>query len=63
MTERSTILCTKDQPWDHQPRPGTIILHPDADEVGEQRDGWPGGDLVDVRCPNCGHVWTKELPQ
>ncbi len=32
-------------------------------EVGEQEDGWPGGDIVTYECPNCGTRWKQELPQ
>lgn len=38
-------------------------LHPQAHEVGEQQDGWPGGDIVRMQCEVCGHRWTEELPQ
>ena len=58
-----TIMCTAEDPWDGKSSPGTMILHPDAREVGEQRDGWPSGDLVERRCPNCGYEWKQELPQ
>lgn len=37
--------------------------HPDAKSVGDQRDGWPSGDLQDYKCPNCGKEFTVELPQ
>jgi hypothetical protein len=40
-----------------------MILHPDARKIGDQRDGWPSGDLVTMRCPHCGWEWEKELPQ
>ena len=56
-----TFICTKERPW----TPGVTdfpIIHPDATE-GEQHDGWPSGDYVEMRCPNCGHEWEKELPQ
>ena len=32
-------------------------------EVGEQKPGWPGGDIVTMECPNCGLSWEAELPQ
>lgn len=38
-------------------------MHPDAAEVGEQRDGYPGGDLQGYECPHCKEKWTEELPQ
>jgi hypothetical protein len=30
---------------------------------GEQRDGWPSGDVQDVHCENCGLDFQVELPQ
>jgi len=54
-------VCTKEQPW--QPKFGTPVGHPDAREIGEQQDGYPGGDIVTMRCPNCGHEWEIELAQ
>lgn len=57
------FICTKENPWTRETKGSRFILHPDADEVVMQRDGWPSGDLVDMRCPHCGHTWTKELPQ
>ena len=54
-----TFQCTKETPWDG--RKGRVC-HPDAREVGEQRDGWPGGDLIRMRCPHCKHEWEMELP-
>lgn len=53
--------CTAEDPW--TPEKSKRAHHPDATEVGEQRDGYPGGDLQKVRCPHCGVVWTEELPQ
>jgi hypothetical protein len=55
------FICTAESPW----REGlpTPVVHPEADEVGEQEDGWPGGDIVTMRCPNCGLRWKTELPQ
>lgn len=38
-------------------------FHPFATEIGSQRDGYPGGDCVTVKCPICGHQWEEELPQ
>jgi hypothetical protein len=59
MPERHT--CTADDPW--SPAKSRSAIHPDAVEVGEQQDGWPGGDIVTRRCPHCGHKWEEELPQ
>ena len=55
------ITCTKDNPW--TPEMGTPVVHEDAREVGEQEDGYPGGDIVTLECKNCGHRWKMELPQ
>lgn len=58
------IWCTAKHPWDHKPVPeGTVIIHEHAHEVGEQRDGWPGGDIITIKCPHCGHTWHTELAQ
>jgi hypothetical protein len=63
------FICTAETPWTaiRVPPPpqgfATMVLHPDAKKVGDQRDGWPSGDLVTMRCPHCGHEWEKELPQ
>ena len=37
--------------------------HPQAREVGEQEDGWPGGDIITNECPVCGTRWKEGLPQ
>ena len=54
-------VCTKDRPW--TPDKGTPVQHCDVREVGEQEDGYPGGDIVTYECKNCGHRWRAELPQ
>ena len=54
-------VCTKDAPW--SPDKGTPVRHVDAHEVGEQEDGYPGGDIVTYKCPHCGKRWRAELPQ
>lgn len=55
------FICTPETPW----RPGlpTPVKHPGTREVGEQEDGYPGGDIVTVECVACGHRWKMELPQ
>ena len=58
--------CTKDTPYTPErdkAEPGYGWEHSSAHEVGEQEDGWPGGDRVRMRCDNCGIEWTAELPQ
>lgn len=37
--------------------------HTAAREVGDQENGWPGGDIVTMRCSDCGAEWKMELPQ
>ena len=61
------VICTAEKPWTLGERPPApfvvMILHPDARKIGDQRDGWPSGDLVTMRCPHCGWEWEKDLPQ
>lgn len=55
--------CTKGDPWNKSLKPGQVV-HPDAREIhGSQCDGYPGGDIITMECPNCVHRWTQELPQ
>jgi hypothetical protein len=54
--------CTKETPWKPEEWKGRVS-HPDAHEVGEQENGYPGGDIVTYECPNCKHRWRAELPQ
>lgn len=57
------IECTTEKPWSGDKLPGDRVRHHDTEEVGEQEDGWPGGDIVTIRCMNCGIRWKMELPQ
>lgn len=57
------IHCTKEQPWDGKKQKNHQVLHHEVREVGEQQDGWPGGDIVTYECKCCGHRWKTELPQ
>ena len=60
-TENSgRFICTQVDPW--TPERGRAA-HPDAIEVSEQVDGWPGGDIVTYSCPWCHKRWREELPQ
>ena len=57
--------CTKDNPYTlecDKSEPGNWE-HDGAHEIGEQEDGWPGGDIVRMKCSNCGLTWKTELPQ
>jgi len=56
------IECTKENPWNKQ-HAQNGVRHHDTREIGEQEDGYPGGDWVTVECLNCGHTWKRELPQ
>lgn len=59
--KRASAICTRDNPWDGDR--SIRVIHAGAHEVGEQRDGYPGGDIVTMACPNCGHTWEMELAQ
>ncbi len=54
-------ICSPENPMP-KGAPG-IWEHTNAEEVGDQRPGYPGGDLITMRCKDCGHKWTEELPQ
>lgn len=54
-------VCTKDRPW--KPEYGTPVQHSNVREVGEQENGYPGGDIITKECTNCGTRWREELPQ
>ena len=47
--------CTKETPW--TPDKGNRAAHDRVIEVADY------GDTRRVRCNNCGHEWTEELPQ
>lgn len=38
-------------------------VHVSAREIGDQKDGWPSGDIATMKCDDCGHTWEQELPQ
>lgn len=57
------IECTKEHPWDGVSRDDQRVRHHDTEEIGEQWDGWPAGDIITIRCKNCGIQWETELPQ
>lgn len=59
--QRERYRCTKDAPW----REGmlTPVEHDAVHEVGDQDNGWPGGDIVTYECRNCKTRWRSELPQ
>ena len=57
------IECTKDNPWNGKRDSRDRVRHHEVEEVGEQIDGWPSGDIVTWKCKNCGHQWKEELLQ
>jgi hypothetical protein len=61
----SVFRCTRENPWslDKTGSADSRIEHTEVEEVGEQEDGWPGGDIVTYRCKICGKMWKAELAQ
>jgi hypothetical protein len=60
-TERIRNLCSPESPM---PKGAMGFWeHTNAEEVGDQENGWPGGDIVKMRCKDCGVTWKMELPQ
>lgn len=58
--------CTKDYPYSRKRDNASNHKwdHDAAHEVsGSQVDGCPGGDIVRMKCDNCGLEWETELPQ
>jgi hypothetical protein len=53
--------CTAEDPW--KPEYGYPVAHTNAHEYGEQETGWPSGDIVTMKCGDCGATWKTELPQ
>jgi hypothetical protein len=37
--------------------------HTNVEEIGDQVDNYPCGDLQRMRCRDCGATWWTELPQ
>lgn len=58
---KTIFQCTETTPWDRVTR--GPVRHHGAREVGQQQNGWPGGDIVTMRCRFCGHEWEVELAQ
>lgn len=55
------FLCSEAHPM--PPKAEGLWEHTNAHEVGDQLDGYPGGDIIRMKCDDCGHTWTEELPQ
>jgi len=57
-------VCTREDPYDREKHKDCHpIVHPEARQVGEQEDGYPGGDIIIMVCPICKTRWRRELPQ
>jgi hypothetical protein len=54
-------ICTSETPW--SPERGLPVKHTSVREVGEQENGYPGGDIVTYECRHCKKRWQSELPQ
>jgi hypothetical protein len=68
LIEQSRLMilkCTPDSPYTPERHvKGARWEHSDADEVpGSQKNGWPSGDIVTMKCNTCGITWEEELPQ
>lgn len=61
MMGEKPFICTPENPW--KPEYGFPVRHTNCHEYGEQEDGWPSGDIVRMKCDNCGVTWKEELPQ
>lgn len=63
--QNGKFICTPEDPWtpDKTPNSRTRIKHGNVIEIGDQRSGWPCGDIVRYKCVNCNHTWEEELPQ
>ncbi len=64
-TEHGRLLCRPENPMpigDHEAY-RYRWEHTNTEEVGDQENGYPGGDIVKIRCKDCGLTWKEELPQ
>lgn len=61
--DKTVWVCTAASPWPGDEKHNGPVRHVGAHEVGEQEAGWPGGDIVSMRCPHCEATWHEELPQ
>lgn len=55
------FLCSPENPMP-KGAPGRWS-HTNVEYVGDQKDGYPGGDWQHYRCKDCHHEWDAELPQ
>jgi hypothetical protein len=59
------FVCSKQSPWTPRMR-HAVVLHPEAHVTdaaqGEQAMHiGPNGQVLDIRCPNCGFEWTRDV--
>jgi hypothetical protein len=60
-TKNGRNLCSPAHPM---PRGASGLWeHTNTEEVGDQTNGYPGGDIITIRCNDCGEKWKVELPQ
>ncbi len=55
------FICTPKRPWTKAD--GFPASHTNTQEIGGQENNWPCGDLITIRCKDCGAEWKEELPQ
>ncbi len=56
-------LCSPENPMPKDAPKNIRWIHSNLEEVGEQENGYPSGDIVRYRCKDCGATWRQELPQ
>ena len=62
INQKQIFLCTPENPWNKNIN-DVRVQHSRLREISDQRDGWPSGDYVTMKCLNCGHEFEVELPQ
>lgn len=55
--KRTPYVCRPEAPW--KPEYGTPAQHTNAREVGDQDNGWPGGDIVTMEVPRLRHALAR----
>jgi hypothetical protein len=56
-------LCSPEHPMPADYPSNSRWAHTNVEEVGDQEDGYPGGDMQRMHCKDCGYTWWTELPQ
>lgn len=57
------FICNASHPMPKDAPDGFRWEHDGCHEVGDQEDGYPGGDIQRVECRDCEKRWKMELPQ